>query len=175
MPQIKTPCTAETKAGFQALAARHGMTEAALLRQIVSRVVRDAGESSGPELGADKGRALGQIRLRLHDHEVRRIRELATPAGQSTQGWVVALIRERIEKAVPFAKQDLVELREAIREIGPVGRNLNTITHRLLRSDQWNDSQIEFVRAAADATEKVHRAVRNLAERAKRRAGAGDA
>ena len=172
MPQLKTPCTAATKVGFQAMAARLGMTEAALLRQMVMRVLQDAGESSGPEPGGDQGRTGGQIRLRLHDHEVRRILELAKPAGQSAQGWIIALVRERIEDAVPFTKEDLAELREAIREIGPVGRNLNTITHRLLRSDQWSDSQIEFVQAAAEATEKVYQAVRNLGERAKRRTGA---
>src|SRR6185312_4232982 len=111
----------------------------------------------------------------LYEHEVRRIRELAELSGQSAQGWVVALIRQQIEHAVPFSKDELAELREAIRAIGPIGRNLNMITHRLLRTDQWSDAQGEFVQAAERAVEKVHRAVRTLAQKASHRTGAADA
>ncbi|HLI17028.1 MAG TPA: UvrD-helicase domain-containing protein [Rhodanobacteraceae bacterium] len=55
-----------------------------------------------------------------------------------------------------FSKDELAELREAIRQIGPIGRNLNMITHRLQRSDQWSDAQREFVQAAERAVDKVH-------------------
>lgn len=163
------------KAAFAQLASQHGMAEAAVLRQMVKRVLGLSGEKSGAELAAARGGHGGQLRLRLRDYEVKRVRDLAEASGQSAQGWIVALIRQQIERAVPFSKDELAELREAIREIGPIGRNLNMITHRLLRSDQWSDAQGEFVQAAERAVEKVHRAVRNLAQKASHRTGAGDA
>jgi hypothetical protein len=175
MPTLKTPCTAEMKTAFVLLARKYGMTEAALLRQMVKRVLESSGGRSGPELSSGLGGKGGQLRLRLCKAEVRRIRELAEPSGQSAPGWVVALIRQQIEHAVPFSKDELAELREAIRAIGPIGRNLNMITHRLLRSDQWSDAQGEFVQAAERAVEKIHRAVRNMAQKASHRTGAADA
>jgi hypothetical protein len=175
MPTLKTPCTAGMKTAFVLLASEHGMTEAALLRQMVKRVIESSGKRSGLGLSAGRGGRGGQLRLRLWNHEVRRIRELAEASGQSAQGWVVALIRQQLEHAVPFSKDELAELREAIRAIGPIGRNLNMITHRLLRSDQWSDAQGEFVQAAERAVEKIHRAVRNMAQKASHRTGAADA
>lgn len=176
MPTLKTPCTAEMKAAFVRLASQHGMTEAALLRQMVKRVLESCGKSGGTSgLPAGRGGQGGQLQLRLRKHEVMRVRELAEASGQSAPGWVVALIRQQIEHAVPFSKDELAELREAIRQIGPIGRNLNMIAHRLLRSDQWSDAQGEFVQAAERAVEKVHRAVRNLAQKASHRTGAADA
>lgn len=175
MAILKAICTPETKAAFRALAAEHGLTEAVLLRRLVQGVLQKAGKSSGPEPSGGNGGKGGQIHLRLCEHEVRRIRELAKPSGQSAPGWVVALIRQQIEHAVPFSKDELAELREAIRAIGPIGRNLNMITHRLLRSDQWSDGQGEFVQAAERAVEKVHCAVRNMAQKASHRTGAADA
>ena len=175
MPTLKTPCTAEMKKGFAQLARQHGMTEAALLRQMVHRVLESLGKSPGPDLSAGRGGHGGQLRLRLWKHEVKRVRELAEASGQSAPGWIVALIRQQIEHAVPFSKDELAELREVIRAIGPIGRNLNMITHRLLRSDQWSEAQVEFVQAAECAVERVHVAVRDLAQKASHRTGAGDA
>ena len=175
MPILKAICTSETKAAFRALAAEHGLTEAVLLRRLVQEILQKAGRRSGSEPSGGNGGKGGQIHLRLYAHEVRRIREIAEPSGQSAPGWIVALIRQQIEHAVPFSKDELAELREVIRQIGPIGRNLNMITHRLLRSDQWSDAQGEFVHAAERAVEKVHVAVRSLAQKASHRTGAGDA
>lgn len=175
MAILKATCTPETKAAFRALAAEHGLTEAVLLRRLVQGVLQKSGRPYGRERSGGNSGKGGQIHLRLYAHEVRRIRELAEPSGQSAPGWIVALIRQQLDHAVPFSKDELAELREAIRAIGPVGRNLNMIAHRLLRSDQWSDAQGEFVQAAERAVDKVHRAVRNMAQRASHRTGAADA
>ena len=51
MPLLQGQCTDDTKAAFHALAQRHGLTESALLRQIVAAVLSDEKvKSSGPEL-----------------------------------------------------------------------------------------------------------------------------
>lgn len=175
MSTLKTLCTEEMKTAFVRLADEHGMTEAALLRQMVKRVLESSGKRLGPGLSSGRGGHGGQLRLRLRTHEVKRVRELAEASGQSAQGWIVALIRQQIEHAVPFSKDELAELREAIRAVGPIGRNLNMITYRLLRSDQWSDAQGEFIQAAECAVDKVHRAVRNLAQKASHRTGAAGA
>ncbi|MGH8183249.1 MAG: hypothetical protein ACREPH_06295, partial [Rhodanobacteraceae bacterium] len=75
-------------------------------------------------------------KLRLWANEIQAIRALAGPEGYSAQAWVVRQLRQRLEGAIPFAKEELVELRDAIRELSAVGRNLNTLVHVLLRSDR---------------------------------------
>lgn len=175
MPLLQGQCTDDTKAAFHALAQRHGLTESALLRQIVAAVLSDEKvKSSGPELFAgSRGGRTGQLRLRLREQEVARIRELAEPAGQSAQAWVVAMLRQRLESAVPFAKAELQELREAIRAIGPIGRNLNTITYQLLRTDQYA-LRAQEIAALTQAVEAMRQAITATVTRARHRAGAND-
>lgn len=68
------------------------------------------------------------------------IRALAEPEGYSAQAWFVRQLRHRLEGAIPFAKDELDELREGMRELGALGRNLNRMLHILLRTDRLEGS-----------------------------------
>lgn len=138
MPTVKTLCTDETKTRFSALATSEGLTESMLLRRMIAAVVRqrcgpNAALPASETRGGRRGYG-GQIKLRLRPVEVRAIRALAEPEGYSAQAWIVHQLRHRLEGAVPFAKEELSAQHDAIRELSAVGRNLNTIAHRLLRS-----------------------------------------
>lgn len=157
MPLIAAQCSESTKLRFRALAERHGVSESALLRKMVEQVLAgnekpsDLERFAGPRSGYT-----GQLRLRLRRKEVAAIRDLAKPAGQSAQGWVVAQLRHRLEGAVPFAKEELDAMRDAVREIGSVGRNLNTITRHLLRTNQFLAGQLELD-TLSKAVERIRR------------------
>lgn len=157
MPLIAAQCSESTKSRFRALAERHGMSESALLRKIVEQVL--AGNEKPLDMerfGGPRSGHTGQLRLRLRPKEVAAIRALAKPAGQSAQGWVVSQLRHRLEGAVPFAREELDVMRDAVREIGGVGRNLNTITRHLLRSGQFLADQLELG-ALSKAVERIRR------------------
>lgn len=82
--------------------------------------------------------------LRLRPAEIRDIRALAEPEGYSAQAWIVRQLRYQLEGAVPFAKEELSAQHDAIRELAAVGRNLNTLTHRLLRSGQFAEGMLDL-------------------------------
>lgn len=157
MPLIAAQCSESTKLRFRALAEREGLSESALLRKMVERVLAGNGKPSDLERFAGPRRGYtGQLRLRLRRKEIAAIRAFAEPAGQSAQGWVVAQLRHRLEGAVPFAREELAVMRDAVREIGSVGRNLNTITRHLLRTNQFLAGQLELD-TLSKAVERIRR------------------
>lgn len=140
MPELHARCSAQIKQRFQALASGEGLTESILLRRMVATVIAHNLEAvcalPKSDTHGGQGGYSGRIMLRLRPTEIRAIRALAGPEGYSAQAWIVRQLRQRLEGAIPFAKEELVELRDAIRELSAVGRNLNTLVHVLLRSDR---------------------------------------
>src|SRR6185437_12152690 len=136
---LQTRCKPEIKHRFRALARQHGLTESMMLRRMVSVVLTQTSNTALPLATAGtrggRGGYGGQIKLRLRPCEIRAIRAMAEPEGYSAQAWIVRQLRHRLEDAVPFAKEELSELREALRELGALGRNLNKLLHILQRSD----------------------------------------
>ncbi|MGH8115080.1 MAG: hypothetical protein ACREPS_08525, partial [Rhodanobacteraceae bacterium] len=127
----------QTKQQFRAVASSEGLTESILLRRMVATVIAHNLDAvctlPKSDTHGGQGGHSGRIMLRLRPTEIQAIRALATPEGYSAQAWIVRKLRQRLENAVPFAKEELVELRDAIRELSAVGRNLNTLVHVLLR------------------------------------------
>jgi len=174
MPLIAAQCSESTKQRFRALAERHGVSESALLRQMIASVLAKNEKPSDVErFGGPRAGYTGQLRLRLRRKEVAAIRALAKPAGQSAQGWVVAQLRHRLENALPFAREELDALHDAVREIGSVGRNLNTITRHLLRTGQFLADQLELG-ALSKVVERIRREMIATLTRANHRSGTSE-
>lgn len=140
MTTLHTRCSEATKLRFQALAASHGLSTSLFLRKMIATVLANTEAGSSPlsiaELRGSRGGSGGQLRLRLQPDEVRAIRALAEPEGYSAQAWVVRQLRHRLEGAIPFATDELDELRGVMRELGALGRNLNRMLHILQRTDR---------------------------------------
>lgn len=174
MPLLKTHCNEQVKARFRALASTEGLSEALLLRRMVATIL--ASETPGVstfaryDTQAGRGGLRGQIKLRLWANEIQAIRSLATPEGYSAQAWIVRQLRQRLENAIPFAKDELVELRDAIRELSAVGRNLNTLVHVLLRSDRLVGELLDLP-DLANKVETLRRTVTATMIRATHRGG----
>lgn len=172
---VKALCSAEIKARFRVLAAAEGLTESMLLRRMVATVVAQPGNAHLLSAGIRGGRGgqSGQIKLRLRPAEIRAVRALAEPEGYSAQAWIVRLLRYRLERAIPFAREELEVQRAAIRELSAVGRNLNTIAHRLLRSGQFEGGNLKLD-ALAKAVEQLRREMVATITRAAHRAHRSD-
>lgn len=172
MPTLQTRCSIQTKNRFHALASAEGLTESVLLRRMVTTVIAHHLDAVSALTRPDTHRGQGgQIRLRLWANEIKTIRALAEPEGYSAQAWIVRQLRQRIEGAVPFAKDELNALRDALRELGAVGRNLNTLVHILRRSDRLVGDLLD-VPALADKVEQMRRALTATMTRASHRGGA---
>ena len=169
---LQTRCKPEIKQRFRALARQHGLTESMMLRRMVSVVLAQSSNATLPlaTSGTRGGRGGygGQIKLRLRQCEVGAIRALAEPEGYSAQAWIVRQLRHRLEDAVPFAKEELSELREALRELGALGRNLNKLLHILQRSDRFLEGQLDLQSLGA-SIERLRRAVTETMTRATHR------
>lgn len=169
---LQTRCSPEIKERFRALASHHALTESMLLRRMVTAVlVEHADEipaSSVMWTRGGRGGQGGQIKLRLRPGEVSAIRALAEPEGYSAQAWIVRQLRYRLEGALPFAKEELNALREALRELGALGRNLNKVLHILQRSDRFLDGLLDL-QALNTSVEQLRRTVTETMTRATHR------
>lgn len=148
MTVLHTRCSAEIKERFRAIAEAEGLTESLLLRRMAAAVVAKHGSGSNPVPRSDtrggRGGYGGQLKLRLRPSEIQAIRALAEPEGCSAQAWIVRQLRHRLEDAVPFAKDELDEMRDAIRELAALGRNLNSLLHVLHRSDRFEEGRLDL-------------------------------
>lgn len=177
MPTLKAHCSDSTKAQFRALAKSHDLTESTLLRRMAVTIIAKQGDANAvppaSEMRGGKGGRGSRVMLRLRPSEVQAIRALAEPQGYSVQAWIVHQLRQRLEGAVPFAKEELSAQHDAIRELSAVGRNLNTITHRLLRSDQFEAGLLDL-QALAKSVERLRREMTATITRASHRAHRAD-
>jgi len=177
MPTLKAHCSAATKARFQALVRAEGLSESTLLRRMAVTVI--AGQSGtlaslpASEMRGGQGGRGSRVMLRLRPTEIRAIRALAEPEGYSAQAWIVRQLRYRLEGAVPFAREELSAQHDALRELSAVGRNLNTLTHRLLRSGQFADGILDL-QALAKSVERLRREMMATTTRASHRAHRAD-
>lgn len=148
MPVLHTRCSVEIKQRLRAVAVVEGLTESLLLRRMAAMVVAQYGNGGADVPNSDtrggRGGYGGQLKLRLLKSEIQAIRALAEPEGYSAQAWIVRQLRHRLEDAVPFAKSELDALRDAIREMAAIGRNLNSLLHVLHRSDRFEESRLDL-------------------------------
>ena len=177
MPTLKAHCSDATKAKFRALAKSHDLTESTLLRRMAVTIIAKQGDANAvppaSEMRGGKGGRGSRVMLRLRPSEVQAIRALAEPQGYSAQAWIVRQLRHRLEGAVPFAKEELSAQHDAVRELSAVGRNLNTITHRLLRSGQFEAGLLDL-QALAKSVERLRREMTATTTRASHRGHRAD-
>ena len=177
VPTLKAHCSDATKAKFRALAKSNGLTESTLLRRMAVTIIakqEDPGAvPPASEMRGGQGGKGSRVMLRLRPAEIQAIRALAEPEGYSAQAWIVRQLRYRLEGAVPFAKEELAAQHDAIRELSAVGRNLNTITHRLLRSGQFETGLLDL-QTLAKFVERLRREMTATTTRASHRAHRAD-
>ena len=81
--------------------------------------------------------AFKRLSIRLKEADREEVRAHAKAMGSTVTRWVTALIRARIRKAPLLSVAETEALAEANRQLAAVGRNLNTVVHRLHREGRW--------------------------------------
>ena len=121
---IQCRVTPEMKALVRRIAQREQITESALVKQLLSVVLRSSViEQLPPIEGRAKRRARLSVRLEPDDHLL--LCERAAARGLPSATYVSVVIRSHLRALAPLLKEERALLIRAINELGAIGRNLN--------------------------------------------------
>jgi len=126
-----------SKARFGVIAKARGVSESALLRQLVESTLRatDTVDASAPEPFLPVASS-GRISVRLRTDDLLFLRERASSREFPTSTYVSLLVRAHLCAQVPLPTADLAALKRSVAEVGALGRNINQIT-RAVNQQQW--------------------------------------
>ena len=144
---LATWVTQETKERFAAVARHQGLSDSALLKRMIELTLRSVDATSletAVEADAVRARRL-TVRLRPEDQML--LRERASARGMAPATYVSVLVRSHLRSMAPLPKVELLALRNAITELGGIGRNLNQIARAANQSGRLNGPGREHVAA----------------------------
>ena len=120
--------TPETKTLVRRLAAREGITESALVKQLLGTLVRTStlDELPAPPVpdGVSRDSRLN-LRLRVEDRLL--LRERSEARGMAAATYASVVIRSHLRNIVPLPREELAALKRSVAELSAIGRNLNQI------------------------------------------------
>ena len=137
---LKTRVTPEMKARVVEATQAELLTEAVWLRRLVAKELRE-GQGNGLPLhqaierhagaGGPCSKHLGRasrlyVRMRREDRLL--LHERAAARGMASATYVSVLVRSHLRALTPLPKGELAALKQAVGELGAIGRNLNQIT-----------------------------------------------
>lgn len=129
--------TSETKARVRRLAEREGITESALLRQLLDVVLRTAGLDEPPAIEPpDKVNRDARLNVRLEPEDWRLLRERARARGMASATYLSYLARSHLRGAAPLPKAEYTLLKQSLEQLAALGRNLNQIARAINQGDR---------------------------------------
>ncbi len=133
---------------FAAIANHEGMSESALLRRMILLMLQSTQPQS--ELTtrlADRSTRETRMTLRLRLDDQQLLRARASARGMPAATYVSVLVRSHLRCLAPLPKAELLALRQAVSELGRIGRNLNQIARAANQSQKVTGPQQEDLRA----------------------------
>ena len=129
--------TSETKARVRRLAARDGITESTLLRQLLDVVLRTAGLDDPPSMAlTEKVNRDARLNVRLEPEDWRLLRERARTRGMASATYLSYLARCHLRGGAPLPKAEYTLLKQSVEQLAALGRNLNQIARAMNQSDR---------------------------------------
>ncbi|MES2353184.1 MAG: plasmid mobilization relaxosome protein MobC [Pseudomonadota bacterium] len=172
---LKVRLPTELKQAFSKAASRRKMSESALIRAILIRLV-----TSDTKEVADQHFSLGreyelrdqQMKLTLTRSEKTAIEERAAKEGMKSSYWVVWLVRTYLSNKPHYNPVEVLALLEASRQLAAVGGNLNQIT-RALNTDFRNQDKLteELLQEIGNGVKALRLTIKEHAERSINRWG----
>lgn len=131
---LSTWISNEAKQRFAAAAARQSLSESALLKRLVEQMPAgaDIDDFAEPVAPVDPRDARLTVRLVSEDRSL--LRERATARTMPAATYVSVLVRAHLRRVAPLPDRELSSLQASVRELGAIGRNLNTMA-RLLQQE----------------------------------------
>jgi hypothetical protein len=125
---IRCRVSSETKSLLQALASQKGLSESAIVRQLIETVVGMASTATAavvPEPYRELRAARLYVRLRPDDRLL--LSDRATRRGLPSATYVSVLVRSHLRQVAPLPKAELSAMKRSVAELGAIGRTLNQI------------------------------------------------
>jgi len=119
---------ADTKARLKALAAGRGVSESALLRDLLELTLGGAvmPEPDGAEPVARSARR-SRLYVRLRPDDQLLLRERAGARRMAPATYVSVLVRAHLRQLTPLPEDELRALNRVVADLGAIGRNLNQL------------------------------------------------
>lgn len=122
----------ETRARLQTLAATQGITESAFLRQTLYLALGGFGPIDGPAPApVDPVGRHKRVSVCLSNDDRRHLSERAGARGVASATYVALVLRAHLSGNGPIPKAEYQLLRQSVRELTAVGRNLNQIARAI--------------------------------------------
>lgn len=129
--------TPETKARVRRLAERDGITESALLRQLLDVVLRTANLDELPAMAtSDRVNRQARLNVRLEPEDWRLLTERAKARGMAAATYSSYVLRAHMRGAAPLPKAEYTLLKQSIEQLATVGRNLNQIARAMNQGER---------------------------------------
>jgi hypothetical protein len=120
--------TSETKARVRALAARDGIGESTLIKQLLDVVLRTSSPDGSTTAAApERGGNFERLNVRLAPEIGRLLRERACARAMPSATYASSLLRSHLLDAAPLPKAEYLALMRTVAELSAIGRNLNQI------------------------------------------------
>lgn len=125
--RMSTWLSSATKERFATAAARQSLSESALLKRLVEKMLASVpnDDRAEPVLPSDPRHARLTVRLVPEDRVLLRERAAARTMHAAT--YVSVLVRSHLRKVAPLPDWELSNLQASVRELAAIGRNLNTM------------------------------------------------
>ena len=128
---IAARVTLDTKERVRRLAQRDGITESALIKQLLDVVLRSSGLDEPTVARADRVNRQGRLYLRMETQDLRLLGERSKARGMASATYAALALRSHLRGGAPIPKTEYVALRKSIEGLAAVGRNLNQIARAL--------------------------------------------
>jgi hypothetical protein len=152
----------ETKAAFRSVAEQQGLSESALLKQLLAVMVGQAGGRVRTEARPRQPCRDTRLTVRLRPDDQRHLCDRAAARSMKSATYVSALVRSHLSALAPIPKAELQALSRTISELGAVGRNLNQIARAMNQGARVNGPSREELRAILKACTALRDHVRDL-------------
>jgi hypothetical protein len=152
------------KAAFRMIAEQQGVSESALLKQLVGVMVGRANCANVPQPGK-AGRTpcrATRLNVRLRGDDRRQLCDRAAARSMKPATYMAALVRSHLRSLAPLPKKELEALMQVLNELGAVGRNLNQIARGMNQGARPNGPNREELRAILKACAGLRDHVREL-------------
>src|SRR6185312_3421207 len=130
---LSTWISNEAKQRFAVAAERQSLSESALLKRLVEQMLASAAIDD-VEPGAPLDPRDARLTVRLVPEDRALLRERAAARTMPVATYVSVLVRSHLRRVAPLPDRELSSLQASVRELGAIGRNLNTMA-RLLQQD----------------------------------------
>ena len=157
---LKTRVTPEMKARVAKTTQAELLTEAVWLRRLVAKELRETQGAPRPLDQAAEQRACASlagrgpcskhlgpaarlyVRMRREDRLL--LHERAAARGMASATYVSVLVRSHLRALTPLPRDELAALKQAVGELGAIGRNLNQITRAINQGRVAGTYRAEF-------------------------------